>query len=322
METFGELLLPLYRAAQEISGDEFPDFAIGLLRSALPFTSTRWMTVIPQSDGVSISSVHLQNEPLDMVLDWQEISRQDPIYDAVMAKPGRGCNFHAPTLYAGPSLAIMRDYTTRYGHQNGLSVCQLTGSREHLTALSLFRCDPDDHFQKAEQLLQERFLPHLIEAASINRSLCFGRSGYALNEKGSVSTALSRMDGIFLYCAPRFKDLLNREWSSWTGLRLPGQLYTDLSKQGRFSGAVITVDSQRVGNLLILRARAVTGLDQLSPRELVVARLFGEGLSYKEIALKMSVSPNTVRSFLQRVYEKLKIRDKAELAALMRDAAE
>ena len=45
----------------------------------------------------------------------------------------------------------------------------------------------------------------------------------------------------------------------------------------------------------------------LSPRELEVLGLLGEGLSNKEIAEKLFVSPNTVKSHLGNLYGKLEV---------------
>ncbi len=54
-------------------------------------------------------------------------------------------------------------------------------------------------------------------------------------------------------------------------------------------------------------------LAALSPREREVAELYAEGLSYKEVARELSLSPTTVRNQIARCYQKLEIRDKAAL---------
>lgn len=55
----------------------------------------------------------------------------------------------------------------------------------------------------------------------------------------------------------------------------------------------------------------------LTPRELAAATLYAEGRSYKEIAREMGISPATVRNFLQHIYSKLHLSDKAELVSLL-----
>ena len=50
----------------------------------------------------------------------------------------------------------------------------------------------------------------------------------------------------------------------------------------------------------------------------VNAEAFGSGGSYKEIARQLDLSPATVRFYLRTIYEKLQVRDKGELASLLR----
>ena len=61
----------------------------------------------------------------------------------------------------------------------------------------------------------------------------------------------------------------------------------------------------------------VTQLEGLSSREKDVLYLLVDGLDYKEIALRLSISPNTVRTHISNVYEKLHISSKAQAIRLM-----
>jgi DNA-binding CsgD family transcriptional regulator len=56
-------------------------------------------------------------------------------------------------------------------------------------------------------------------------------------------------------------------------------------------------------------------LEGLTAAENEVARRFAAGLSHKEIARELAVSPNTVRSHLLHAYTKLGVHDKGALAA-------
>jgi DNA-binding CsgD family transcriptional regulator len=136
-------------------------------------------------------------------------------------------------------------------------------------------------------------------------------------ERGAM--ALCRADGLIVFAGSGFNHLLQQEWPDWKGPRLPQTLQLSLASVGAagFTGATIAVSMTRLGEMLFLRASRPSPLMQLSRRELSVARLYGLGHSYKEIARQLDVSPATVRNFLQRIYVKLEIRDKAELAALV-----
>lgn len=56
----------------------------------------------------------------------------------------------------------------------------------------------------------------------------------------------------------------------------------------------------------------------LTPQEESVAALVAQGLSNREVAAELYISPKTVQYHLTRTYAKLGIRSRAELAALRR----
>ena len=57
-------------------------------------------------------------------------------------------------------------------------------------------------------------------------------------------------------------------------------------------------------------------LIQLTPRELEVFRLAANGARREEIAERLFISPNTVRTHLQRVYRKLDVHSRSDLVAI------
>jgi DNA-binding CsgD family transcriptional regulator len=62
------------------------------------------------------------------------------------------------------------------------------------------------------------------------------------------------------------------------------------------------------------RKRPSTGWDSLTPTELDVVRLVAEGISNKDIATRLFVSPRTVQSHLRHVYNKLGVTSRVQLA--------
>ena len=58
-------------------------------------------------------------------------------------------------------------------------------------------------------------------------------------------------------------------------------------------------------------------LDTLSDRERELAEWVAEGLTNKEIALRMGLSVNTVQNYLKRVFAKTGVRSRTELALMM-----
>ena len=60
-------------------------------------------------------------------------------------------------------------------------------------------------------------------------------------------------------------------------------------------------------------------LDRLSPRDLTVVRLLGEGRSNSEIARQINVSEKTVRNRLSMIYSVLGVADRVQAALLVRE---
>ena len=72
------------------------------------------------------------------------------------------------------------------------------------------------------------------------------------------------------------------------------------------------------------RTRAVaprSGLPQLSPQELRIARMAAAGLSNREIGERLSVSPRTIGYHLYRMFPKLGITSRAELGTVIAETA-
>ncbi|MEX2459379.1 MAG: response regulator transcription factor [Actinomycetota bacterium] len=85
------------------------------------------------------------------------------------------------------------------------------------------------------------------------------------------------------------------------------------------AGGGTYVDPQVAGKLVALaaRGRRATGPHGLSGQELRVVELLPRGLSNREIAEQLAISPHTVKSHMRSALRKLGARDRAEAAALV-----
>jgi len=77
--------------------------------------------------------------------------------------------------------------------------------------------------------------------------------------------------------------------------------------------------SPKIARMVIQRLQAETDEpDPISPRERQILRAIDEGLTYKEIAGRLSISVHTVHSHIKTVYERLHARGKREALATAR----
>ena len=133
------------------------------------------------------------------------------------------------------------------------------------------------------------------------------------------SSAAVDSQGRVRYADEFFRQLALREWPHWRGPHLPGPLQ-ELIAAGARSAAmpVCSVARQsRLADMTLVQLRERHAMDDLPERMRQVARLAAAGHSNKRIATMLDISPNTVRNHLAEAYERLAVKNKAEMAGLM-----
>jgi DNA-binding NarL/FixJ family response regulator len=84
---------------------------------------------------------------------------------------------------------------------------------------------------------------------------------------------------------------------------LSGHLMRVMARAGRDVGAFFA------------RQRGVLGLSPLSPREVEVLVLAGEGQPVRKIAENLTISSSTVKTHLEHIYRKLGVQDRTAAVA-------
>lgn len=125
------------------------------------------------------------------------------------------------------------------------------------------------------------------------------------------------------YAGTQIFELLYRSWPEWDGLVLPAPLVARLAK----APCRIRLQKEHVSVSLIgehwhlVRVPGDASHRFLTPRERRVAHLFVQGMTYKEIARRVSLTPATVRNYLRNAYLSLGVKSKVELATAMASKA-
>ena len=96
-------------------------------------------------------------------------------------------------------------------------------------------------------------------------------------------------------------------------LRVAHELFSDFGMEAFAERA--RVELQATGEHA--RKRTVDTVDQLTPQEAQVARLVAQGTTNREIAAQLFISPNTVEYHLHKVFRKLNVKTRTQLARRM-----
>lgn len=311
--SLGRLLLDLYQLAATSRIGEFEEQVFTLLREHFSFDSA-WMgrsTMI--LSGPVMHNNQTYNLPDGYVKDWEQIKSFDPLVPMVMDSPGKTALVRMPEMRA-PFL----EFAGKYGLAQVMCATAVDQVLKLWTHLSLYRNGLLPPFSDRDMQLMDHAMPHIASAINLNRVHHIEQLK-AAKVAPRVSIAICDNLGVLQYADSAFADLMLMEWPEWNGAMLPRVVrdYYEEKQAKFFPGTHITLQAERVSDLMLISARPRSAIDILTPKELAVARLYGEGLTYKTVARRMGLSPATVRHHLRQAYLKLRIQNKGEIAWLV-----
>lgn len=316
MERFGavsDLVLRIHRAANEEAPDRFQDAVLAELGAILPFDSCTWGVGTMKTDGLRVRAALLFREVPGRYITYDEIRSEDDIAFQTCSKPGSTLNFHLPTLFAGQRKAAIREYVRRVRHANELVTTEVDRDRQCVRWVALFRADAHDQFSERQRALCEMVFPHLMEALRTNRALALARGAVPGDP---IAAAIVDHSGNVLCRQGAFGELMRREWEGSNENTIADELRQALiAGCAIYRGHRVVVSITRSTHTAILRVRPRCPADNLSPRELDVARLIAAGRTHKDIARVLGLSPATVRNHTQNIHDRLEVRTNAGVAA-------
>ena len=222
-------------------------------------------------------------------------------------------SFNSDVEFAGADKAGMRELCEKFGHRNGLITCDMNPFTKFVAWLSLYRKEPTQVCTEEETQIFHNLGPHLMQALAINRRIHLDRwVGDIARQSWSVAIADTR--GVPYHAGNQFWELMETEWKTQGRDCLPPALLNKLLNKSQLIGRHIVVHCTPEHGLMYLKARPREKVDGLSPREYLVAKMLASGLSQKEVAIKALRSPETIRSQIRIVFEKLEITNVVMLA--------
>ncbi|OGB40410.1 MAG: hypothetical protein A2461_02200 [Burkholderiales bacterium RIFOXYC2_FULL_59_8] len=313
LSNYSDLLLMIYRLAQDTPILEFQDALLVALKSCIPFDSSMWGTATMTDNGIDVHSIHLHQSSQAMLIAYEAVKHQDSLVQRVEQLTAATISFNSEIEYAGPDKAGMRALCEEFGHRNGLITCETNPFTKFVQWMSLYRKDAKQVCTDEETLFFDKLGPHLMQALAINRRIHLDKLvGDIARQSWSVAIADTR--GVPYHVGNQFWDLMEAEWKTQNRAQLPAALLNKLTGTNLVMGRSIVVHCKPEHGLWYLKARPRERVDGLSPREYMVAKMLAGGMSQKEVATKASRSPETIRSQIRIVFEKLEISNVVMLA--------
>lgn len=315
VDAFSACVLALHTKSRELPVRAFQAFAFERIKEVIPFDSGLLARGTVQGAVPYAHDFHLDGQSPALMESWEQIKGLDKVTFETVGNPGHSRAYVTSEVYADapPVLAHCERFSIRHLLSTA-SIAQRAGS---YGVLSLYRHDVAHPFSEAERAMMELLVPHVWES-SRQAHLTSLRNVTRAPAQAAHSAIINRI-GIVLEAEPAFVDLLAQRFPEWNGPGLPRSLLelAKLHAPERRSIGTLTFWVDPSSDVSLVRARALLPVDSLSDRERKVAELFASGESTKETAHKLGIAANTVRVHVSRIYEKLGVVNKAELASML-----
>jgi DNA-binding CsgD family transcriptional regulator len=259
---------------------------------------------------VEVCGAISRNLPDDFFHFWSKIKHDDLLAHDVMHT---GCEVASYNRQGSRHTEGMVALSDRYNIDK-LSVIVVDHDSSPISLfLSSYRSGRHAKALSAAELQFLRAAMDHVRFAIERNALC-GRGGEGLlvNEAGRVLAA-----------SPEALRTLREFWPGWNGDRLPEPIAARDSRRATLQAGVRFErrEAPRFSGspLFYLRVRGNDPFSTLTLRERQIVDHIADGLTHKEIARVLGISPATVRNHTQAVLTKLGARNKAAIIKLLHD---
>ncbi|MCL6414370.1 helix-turn-helix transcriptional regulator [Aestuariirhabdus sp. Z084] len=312
-ETSIDLLIGrLYRATSRVELDRYRRWALEQLRELVAFDGAIWSS--GHASTMSFYNHTLMGVPAELVDELLRLRDINPLTNALISHPGEPVDMAEviddKAFYQSP---IYHECFEPHGIQRILSSLHLDQRSGLITLLTLYRFSRDKPFSETDKQVQRRMLYHLLSAASHNCLLHLDRHQPA--NPDSV-TALCDRHGIYHEVQQDFIDCMEHCFPGKTSSRLPFDIEQG---QGVLEELGYSLQQEAIGDLYCIDVWPRGPMDQLTLRERQVVEAICRGQTFKATARQLGLSPSTVSNHLYRIYQKLGVTSRNELATLVVD---
>jgi DNA-binding CsgD family transcriptional regulator len=313
MHLFSRTLLSIYNESTKGSLREFQAAAIRLLRDCFHFDAVvLGASLYYPRPGMYIISSHIDGLPRAFLDDYIPLLSHDPMMQALLAGLEQPLAADLQFYYQNLKLAPLADFSRQYRLRRMMTFGDAPRPDTAQRWIMLFT-DGQSGFTPPQQQRLADLWPHISQASA----MCEAR-GLLVRKlvPPRAASALLNAGGQIAFADVRFVELLQLEWPE-LDISAIAQLVQEQLLQARiFRGKCIEI-AMAPEPATVCQARPTTGIRIMTPRETLVARRFAAGLSHKEVARELGISPHTVRTQLMHVYAKLRLHDKGALASYL-----
>lgn len=321
-DQFNALVLQLYRIAGEVPLEHYQNAVLDAIRPVLPFESAMWgtATYIPQQ-GIDIHRIHLYKQSEQMIQEYAEFKHLDTVAALAVGQPQVTAGVDCAGYFQEKVSRPYREFQKRFDIENVFLTAQTLQGSGATQWLSLFRANADQRCRDEETRLLTQLAPHIMQGLHHSLARQLDRTLVQNNPSGQEAV-ITDPRGVIHYATAGCETLLRQEWSPcFHPSRLPEPLLQWAATETMpYVGRHLVAHCDVRKDLLLLHLRPCRPSDRLPPRQREVALLLIQGLTYKEIALRLSRAPATVRTQIRQIYDRLEVSNVAQLAQALQSA--
>ena len=322
-KTLSTALLDLYEGAQNKHITVFPGYALEIIKKFVDF-DTALIGLAKMGDDGQISPSYVVNYGEDAQIndEYLSVAPRDPVLKRIFESPGKAVNLDVTKFISGPAERDVRDFVQRRRHMHVLAIAPHYCPKHGQLGLSLRRADAKWDYLSGEADALNLLMPHVRESFRVNRAL-FSQQVALSSSEPIGGFCIFDVSGVIVYHDTPFEHFMRGGFPDYAGFKIPDHLLQNFLKNrhhhhDRHAVGHLRMQASWVGHFCFLSVRPPNKLDVLTPREKTVAQFYGTGLTYKEIGQELSISPATVRRHTEAIYGKLNVKNKADLAVLVR----
>jgi len=310
-----DFLLKLYISSRELSVEDFKQSVMEQLQGIIQFDSALWFTGSTVTEHAYPQNVHLYKQPDEMIMNYKAHQSDDPLLQALIDNPGKSINIRDIISYDD---WIQTDnyynHCSKFDIEWVLSTLLLEEHTSLFHAVSFYRNKNSQPFDSQDCQLKQLLVPHIVEAMKANLFIHIELASEKKASKDTWVSAVCDHRGSLIQADKQFATLLSNSFPHWVGPALPFTL--EEKNQGKtISNEGLLINTEKKGDMLFIRIQQsiASFLERLTPQEINIARLLQRGLTNKEMAKQLGISPATIKNHISNIARKLNVSRRSQI---------